>query len=226
MVGGWFPLWRQYLKHEFWNERRAWTRNEAWVWLLLSAAFEEHPVIWDGQKVILNRGQQLTSERALAHQFRWSHKRARSFVEYLEREQMISWSALAQECGSYRLLTIKNYERFRVPGHTRGTPRAHLGHTTEEGREGKQTTTPLPPKGGQLGLPRVLVEVRPRRRKTRALPFDPNQGLHVSALSDLPNGGWSEKPCDRCQGRLTLADEREHGSVCYQCRSTGATSVG
>lgn len=130
---GWIKLDRQIAEHEIWNSE-PFSRGQAWIDLLLSAEFEQRRTMNGWQKVILNRGQQVVSIRALCERWKWSKHKVSDYLQYLEKEEMIKTKK--ETFGT--LLTIVNYGIYQDIGDTKGTRRGHLGDTsgTETGHLG------------------------------------------------------------------------------------------
>lgn len=83
--GGWVELWRKIESHRFWPtyEERAFTKLEAWLYLLLRAAYKAHQVEYMGRTYDLKPGELVTSERYLARIWRWSRGKVRHYLSEL-----------------------------------------------------------------------------------------------------------------------------------------------
>jgi hypothetical protein len=137
-VTGWVLLHRSVwespdFKPEPFSER------EAFVWSLSQAAHSPHVQWFNGVPIPVERGQFATSSRKLAAEFKWSEKRARSFMDRMQKRG--NWTLQAPH-GSTHLATlvgICNYERFQSRQRpmdapedaAKGTARTHPGRTED-----------------------------------------------------------------------------------------------
>ena len=87
-----------------------------WVVLLLLANHEEHTFIWDNKKQICKRGQVLTGRKKLAQQTGVKETTLENILKYLENEQQIG----QQKTTKFRLITIKNYDKYQDKRHQNG----------------------------------------------------------------------------------------------------------
>ena len=86
---GHIELWRRIAglptrePHRWWptQEGRAFTRFEAWIDLLFRASFKAHTRYYKGRRVVLKRGELVTSERDLSSKWKWSRTKLRAFIE-------------------------------------------------------------------------------------------------------------------------------------------------
>ena len=87
---GWICLHRRIQQNSLWYRER-FTPGQAWVDLLLSAAYKRHTVQLKRSSVVLviERGQILTSQAKLAVLWRWDRKTIRAFLRGLERARML-----------------------------------------------------------------------------------------------------------------------------------------
>lgn len=154
MSGGWIRLHRQIRENEFWRQRRRFSKAEAWIDLLMDAAFEDHGAILGNTVIPIKRGQALISQRAKAGQWGWARNTVHSFLSLLARREMVSHEMNRGPEGGYTLVTIKNYERFQSDDEP--SPNGQLSHgrshalsheratieprleQSEEGKEGKE----------------------------------------------------------------------------------------
>ena len=98
--GGWVKLWRKYLQHEFWTEKRRFSKAEAWLDLVMLAEYEaEHSgqVDWD--------------LRHLAVRWSWPWSTTQRFLAQLQQKQMVS---LWKNCGRTRILLL-SYGTYQGP---------------------------------------------------------------------------------------------------------------
>lgn len=106
--GGYVPIFRSMLNHEFLNENRPLTKFEAWVVMLLTVNYKESRIILGGEKVILQPGQSALSILAWSKLFKWSRPKTRRFLDYVQKEKMIR-----RKTGhKTSIITICNWETY------------------------------------------------------------------------------------------------------------------
>jgi hypothetical protein len=126
--------------------RGAYSRMEAWVWIICNASFADHTVMNRGRKMTLRRGDLLGAWAYLAHTFNWSAKTVRVWIERLIADNMLQRRALegqraanldannAEEPETFygnqsTILSIVNYWRFQFDEAPEGQPRGnHQGN--------------------------------------------------------------------------------------------------
>jgi hypothetical protein len=118
--------------------RGAYSRMEAWVWLICNASFADHTIFNRGRKMTLQRGDLLGGWRCLAQTWNWSVKTVRVWVEDLIADKMLNRRAVelqgelnvenhGNQQGNYygnqaQILSVVNYWRFQFEGYELGQP--------------------------------------------------------------------------------------------------------
>ncbi len=113
---GWISLYRKYTEHYFYptQEKRAFTRSEAWLDLLLNATHKEYKHSVYGNLVILDRGELLISERHLSKRWKWSRDKVKSFLNHLKTDKMIDLApAIKKYDRNGPRLKITNYNTYQ-----------------------------------------------------------------------------------------------------------------
>jgi hypothetical protein len=121
-VNGWIKLWRQVFDHPVVGIASGLTAH--WMDLVALAAVEP-TAVWDGQ---LERGQAAASLRYLADRWVWSIKRVRSFLDHLERCEMIRVEIKPFRGTRQNVITICNYGDYQDVPAGKGTRGAQQGH--------------------------------------------------------------------------------------------------
>ena len=111
---GWICLHRRIQQNSLWYRER-FTPGQAWVDLLLSAAYKRHTVQLKRSSVVLviERGQILTSQAKLAVLWRWDRKTIRAFLRGLERARMLLIQTTKAGPNGYTLLSVLNYDAYQ-----------------------------------------------------------------------------------------------------------------
>lgn len=114
---GFSLLWRKAFSHEFWTEKRSFSRWEAWEDLWANqAAFAEHKKFIGSQSILLDRGQLVASERFLAKRWRWSVGKVRRYLAYLDehgmmrRERAVNAGRTETDSGNGSVYTVVTYK--------------------------------------------------------------------------------------------------------------------
>ena len=111
---GWISLHRRIQLNPLWYSER-FTPGQAWVDLLLSAAYKRHTVQLERSSVVLviERGQILTSQKKLAELWQWDRKTIRGFLRGLERARMLLIQTAKTGPSGYTLLSVLNYDAYQ-----------------------------------------------------------------------------------------------------------------
>lgn len=90
MKEGWISIHRKIREHYLFNEKRVFSRFEAWVDLLLSANHEDAKLLFNGELLEIKRGSFVTSELKLMKRWGWSKSKVRTFLILLTNDLMIT----------------------------------------------------------------------------------------------------------------------------------------
>lgn len=131
MSEGFFKLQRKFFKNPMWLESRSFSRAEAFLDLLQSAAFIPTKRLCSGVMVELQIGQLIGSERYLSGRWGWSTKKVRSFLDMAESEQML----VIEKKREGSIITLCNYERYANQGITEEAPKKHERSAEEAPRK-------------------------------------------------------------------------------------------
>ena len=105
---GWIKLHRQIQECPMWYSER-FSKGQAWVDLLLLANHRNKKILFNGEMIIIERGQYLTSMVKLAEKWKWSRPTVVKFLNLLEKDQMITRSS----DNTKTLITIENYSVYQ-----------------------------------------------------------------------------------------------------------------
>lgn len=127
---GWIKLYRGWMENPIFhcNDMKI-----AWLWLLENASHKEKEIWIKGAPVLLKRGQLSYSIRYLSTAWRCTPKRARVFLEKLEKGHMIGQTKGTTQ----NIITICNYTKYQDLGQTEGQTEGR----TEGQERGKQRGT-------------------------------------------------------------------------------------
>ena len=123
-------------------ESKPFSPGQAWVDLLLMAAWKTEPRNWKGTFITQRRGEVFTSIVALADRWGWNRKKVRRFLTILESDKMCTLNDLPKGT----LVTIENYTKFQgrrtaegtAEGQQMGQQKGQQKDTIKEGIEVKE----------------------------------------------------------------------------------------
>lgn len=134
---GHIKISRKYFQNFLWNEKREFSRAEAWLDLIQSARYSNEPSkeLINGRMVICKRGQIVASVRFLKERWNWkSTSTVDRFLKLLKDEQMIGTD---MEQG-INVISICNYEVYNKENNIDGTA---IRTVIEHQRNGDKTET-------------------------------------------------------------------------------------
>jgi hypothetical protein len=118
-VSGWFSIKRGALDHELMRPQGKFSRFEAWVWIIESAAYADTTIDLGGKPFTVKRGCLCFSERFLSAKWRWSRKAVTTFLGQLQAHGSIAISVAQNGAGTKSKrshITVCNYERYQNGG--------------------------------------------------------------------------------------------------------------
>lgn len=127
---GWFPLWRSLLEHPIWTSDKPFDERSAWVDLIALMNHEDNKIQIGMNFITIKTGQHFTSIVKLAQRWHWSKNKVYRFLEMLERDGMLVKDATLNGT----LLTLVNYDNFRLQGNANETPNESADRTQTEHR--------------------------------------------------------------------------------------------
>lgn len=151
-------LWRRIFAHRYWNDGKPYTPLKAWIDCLRRASWAPHDRYYHGHLIHLERGQFVTSQPELAHDWRWGRSSVRRFLSRAQTEheatiEATNWGTMITIVG------LTSSPRggpaagpcFRpAKGQRKASERPAIEEGEEGGKEGKEETTQLP-RGDSVG---------------------------------------------------------------------------
>ena len=86
---GYLKLQRKFYDHWLWDEKRTFSKAEAWLDLLQLAAFAPSKRMIRGQLIRLDEGECVASVRYLGERWQWGKDKVAKFMSLLESDAMI-----------------------------------------------------------------------------------------------------------------------------------------
>ncbi len=137
MSEGFVTLSRKYFFHHFWGETRSFSRAEAWLDLVQTAAFASGKRVISGNVVDIPRGGLVASVRWLSDRWKWSNTKVCLFLDCLEAEGMIS----REKRHGNTVVFLCKYEEYNSEKRRGNDNKATAGRQRddeiEQGEEGK-----------------------------------------------------------------------------------------
>ncbi len=113
---GWIRIDRKIQSNWTWSDK-PYAYGQAWIDLLLLAAYEDTKTVVNGTVVEVKRGQFFTSTRFLAERWGWSNGKVLRFFRNAERNAMLHTDSTINGT----LVTIENYGLYQGERNTDGT---------------------------------------------------------------------------------------------------------
>jgi hypothetical protein len=143
---GYLKLHRSFYSHWLWEERRSFSKAEAFLDLLQLAALKPTKRIISGALIELEQGELVASIRYLGARWMWGKDKVADFMKMLEADGMIRRKTRQKET----IVFLCNYKEYNMPNDlasdTKSDRKADNRPTTsrqspdniEEGKEGKE----------------------------------------------------------------------------------------
>ncbi|MCP3964730.1 MAG: hypothetical protein GY718_00030, partial [Lentisphaerae bacterium] len=106
---GYISLHRKILESWLWNEK-PFSKGQAWIDLLMCAAYTDTEIFIRQSLIELKRGQQARSESGLAKNWGWSRDKTRRFLKLLVEKGMI----IQQTNSRISIITICKYDTYQI----------------------------------------------------------------------------------------------------------------
>lgn len=108
MQKGWVKLHRKIQDHWIYQEKRQFSRYEAWLDLIMMANHKDNKTLVDGELITIEKGSFITSKRELGRRWDWSNSKVDKFLELLNSDEMIVYKSDTKKT----VVTIAKYEVY------------------------------------------------------------------------------------------------------------------
>jgi len=111
MHRGYLPIWRKFFEeHPFWQEKRKFSKAEAWIDILVNTHFELQPKqrLIRGRMVTIEYGQCLMTTRYCGQRWGWHKTTVQRFLDMLSKMEQISVKCVQQ----MSIITVLNFEKY------------------------------------------------------------------------------------------------------------------
>ena len=108
---GWVKLSRKIMRNDLWQNSGPYDQRSAWIYLLLSATYEESTIFNDASKSVikLSPGQILTSIKSLCEKWVWGYAKVSRYLDNLESMGMITQNRTTK----YTIITLTNWSKYQ-----------------------------------------------------------------------------------------------------------------
>lgn len=106
---GWIRLHRKVQSHWLYQEKRKFSKYEAWLDLLMMVNHEDKKTVLGNEIIEVKRGQRITSIRKLCEKWGWSNTKVTQFLNLLQSDGMIVLKSDSKKT----LITITNYHDYQ-----------------------------------------------------------------------------------------------------------------
>ncbi len=117
MNKGWVSIDRKIQNHWLWEEKREFSKLEAWLDILLNVNHSKQKVMIKNTLFIVNRGDSINSLDTWAKRWKWNKSKVRRFLTLLENDLMIETK---NEHKTTRL-TVCKYDSYQHNGNANET---------------------------------------------------------------------------------------------------------
>lgn len=124
-MAGWIKISRDIVNHWLWQDK-PFSRGQAWIDLLLMAAWKERIFFVRGIRVEQRRGDVCLSVREMCERWHWSNGKVIRFLNELETAQQIT----QQKSNVINTISIVNYDKYQMDNTTDETPNQTADETT------------------------------------------------------------------------------------------------
>lgn len=126
---GFIQLHRKIQDHWLYQEKRTFSKFEAWIDLIMMASHKDNKFLLGNELIEIKRGQFVTSELKLMEKWGWGKSKTRNFLSLLERDGMI----VKKSDRKKTTITICNYSVYH-DNEKENRPQTDYEQTTSEPR--------------------------------------------------------------------------------------------
>lgn len=126
-AGGYIKIWRKIKNHPYWKEPRQFSKFEAWMDLVMTAAGIDFEVPYRDQLIKLKRGQMIIATRKLAERWGWSRERVHRFLANCVYKGEIRYHRRDHR---FSIISIVKYATYNPPADSGRTKNETTGKTT------------------------------------------------------------------------------------------------
>jgi len=111
---GFIMLHRSIVTHWLYEEKRKFSKYEAWIDLLLMVNYKDNKIVQDGKLIEVKRGERITSIRQLMDRWSWSNTKVVNFLEILKKDGMINFEVTPKKKTLIKIVKYEQYQGFQT----------------------------------------------------------------------------------------------------------------
>ena len=183
MDEGYLGIFRKFFDHEFWREKRRYSKAEAWIDLMQCARYSEKPkTLLDKRGVyILEYGDVYIYSRYLGERWEWSRSKVSKFLEYLEKRESITYKKKDSHRTIINITNLKVYTDW-IQGKR---DEKDSDQTSEEPVESQSRASEEPKKKKVKKVEKVKKEDKPKEMAEILIPLkDGTDGIITISFFD------------------------------------------
>lgn len=131
-MAGYIKLFRDIEKHWIYEEKRKFSRYEAWLDLLMMVNHSDGKTMLDGELVEVKRGERITSIRKLMDRWDWSNTKVVKFLELLKKDEMILFEITPKKKTLIKIVKYDKWQGFDGKEETEETTQKRQEKDTEK----------------------------------------------------------------------------------------------
>ena len=141
---GFIKLHRKIQEHWIYQEKRTFSKYEAWLDLIFMANHKDNEFLLGKELISTKRGQLITSKKTLGERWKWSNTKINSFFRLLKNEKMIDYKTDSKKT----VVTLDKYSIYHdyeneetAKNHINNIPKTHQKHTNKNVKNVKNLNT-------------------------------------------------------------------------------------
>ena len=127
----WLKLYRSTLDSKIWNGH--FNKAQAWIDLLMLAAYTEHETEVRGIEVVMKKGDVVGAHNFLAKRWKWNPKTVKKYLDWLVSKSMIIY----RSTNVTTIISISNWELYQQPNEQLESKLESKLETHKKGKKGK-----------------------------------------------------------------------------------------
>lgn len=122
---GFIQLHRKIQDHWLYQEKRTFSKFEAWIDMLMMANHKDNKFLLGNELVEVKRGEFITSIRKLEERWKWSNTKVKSFLNLLQSDEMITYKSDTKKT----VITIDKYSNYHDNDNQKTSQKHHDNDT-------------------------------------------------------------------------------------------------
>lgn len=206
-MSGWISIHRKIQNHWLWSEK-PYSRGQAWIDIIMMANHQDNQFVLGNELIKVNRGSFITSEVKLSDRWGWSRTKVRSFLELLEKDNML----VKKSDSKKTTLTIVNYNDYQIiettekhQKNSEKTAKKHQKNTNnndnKDNKDNNTTTINKPERNFETENLVADIGADPTQQDKSVAPVDADSTKQVKSVSDIERFYLQLRGIPSCSGR-------------------------